>query len=77
MIENSVGSESTNFDLTFSAAVVQTKLHYKIIYKDSKFSENEILRFMDSMQEIFLKLTENETLPSIEKLINHLKVGTR
>ena len=37
MIENSVGSESTNFDLTFSAAVVQSKLHYKIIYKDSKF----------------------------------------
>ncbi|KRF50114.1 hypothetical protein ASG97_15690 [Bacillus sp. Soil745] len=77
MIENSVGSESTNFDLTFSAAVMQSKLHYKIIYKDSKFSENEILRFMDSMQEIFLKLTENETLPSIEKLINHLKVGAR
>jgi non-ribosomal peptide synthetase component F len=77
MIENSVGSESTNFDLTFSAAVVQSKLHYKIIYKDSKFAGNEILRFMDSMQEIFLKLTENEALPPIGKLINHLKVGAR
>ncbi|MGE7906913.1 amino acid adenylation domain-containing protein [Peribacillus sp. NPDC094092] len=77
MIENSVGSESTNFDLTFSAAVVQSKLHYKIIYKESKFDENEILRFMDSMKEIFLKLTEDETLLSIGKLINHLKVGAR
>ncbi|WP_349729729.1 amino acid adenylation domain-containing protein [Peribacillus frigoritolerans] len=77
MIEDSVGSESTNFDLTFSAAVVQSKLHYKIIYKESKFDEIEILRFMDSMQEIFLKLTEDETLLSIGKLINHLKVGAR
>ncbi|MFE4428491.1 amino acid adenylation domain-containing protein [Peribacillus butanolivorans] len=74
MIENSVGNESTNFDLTFSAALVQSKLHYKIIYKDSMFDENEILRFMDSMQRIFLNLTEDETL-SIGKLINNLKVG--
>nr|AEC14348.1 nonribosomal peptide synthetase [Bacillus sp. NK2003] len=77
MIEDSVGSESTNFDLTFSAAVVKSELHYKIIYKESKFDEIEILRFMDSMQEIFLKLTEDETLLSIGKLINHLKVGAR
>ncbi|MGE6377778.1 amino acid adenylation domain-containing protein [Peribacillus muralis] len=77
MIENSIGSESTNFDLTFSAAVVQAKLHYKIIYKESKFDENEILRFMDSMQEIFLILTEDEKPLSIDKLINHLKVGAR
>lgn len=74
MIENSVGNESTNFDLTFSAALVQSKLHYKIIYKDSMYDENEILRFMDSMQRIFLNLTEDETL-SIGKLINNLKVG--
>lgn len=76
MIESSVGSESTNFDLTFSAAVVQSKLHYKIIYKNNKFDENEILSFMDSMLEIFLNLTKDETL-SIGKLINHLKVGAR
>ncbi|MFC0562219.1 non-ribosomal peptide synthetase [Halalkalibacter alkalisediminis] len=76
MIENFIGNESTNFDLTFSAAIVQTQLHYKLIYKENKYEESEIVRFMDEVQTIFTKLIEDESM-TVGQLLNDMRVEVR
>lgn len=72
-IENSAGDESTNFNLTFSAAIVNSKLRYKTIYKDNIFDEDNVLRVMNSMETLFFKLTKDGNV-TINDLLNDLKV---
>ena len=76
IIENSAGNESTNFDLTFSSALMQSKLHYKIIYKNHLYDENEILRLMGMVKYLLINLTEAESI-SIGELVNDMKVGAK
>ncbi|WP_332629897.1 amino acid adenylation domain-containing protein [Halalkalibacter flavus] len=73
VIENFSGEESTNFDLTFSAAIVRSQLHYKLIYKENKYEESEIVRFMDAIQTIITKLIEDESM-TVGQLLNDMRV---
>jgi amino acid adenylation domain-containing protein/non-ribosomal peptide synthase protein (TIGR01720 family) len=73
VIENSIGIESTNFDLTFSAALFDSKLHCKFIYKDHYMSEFEILKYQKAICQFTQSILKDDGL-SLKTIIDKFKI---
>ncbi|MBD8033049.1 non-ribosomal peptide synthetase [Solibacillus merdavium] len=73
VIENSIGIESTNFDLTFSAALFDSKLHCKFIYKDHFMSETEILQYQKAICQVTQSIVQDDN-DSLKTIIENFKV---
>jgi len=73
VIENSIGIESTNFDLTFSAALFDSKLHCKFIYKDHFMTEEEISQYQKAIHLVTQSIVQDNS-HSLKTLIEKLTV---